>query len=440
MSKTDFLKRVEGKYPNEIEFHQTLNEVIDSIWDVYERDESYVSERILERLVEPDRVVQFKVEWKDDGGMLQVNRGFRIQYSNVLGPYKGGLRFHPSVNQSILKFLAFEQIFKNSLTGLPLGAGKGGSDFDPKGKSEAEVERFCRAFMQKLYPYIGYDLDVPAGDIGVGGREISFMYDEYKKLGGQHPGVLTGKSIADGGSEIRTEATGYGLVYFLDQMLKEIDQNIENKRVLISGSGNVAQYAAEKVIELGGVVLTMSDSGGTIYDENGITKEKLEFIMDLKNNKRGRISEYISQYPEAKYLDSERPWSVNADIGLPCATQNELDKNDAKKLIKGGIKIVAEGANMPSTKEAIEEMWDAEIIFGPAKACNAGGVAVSGLEMEQNAKGEHWSREEVDQKLKNIMNEIHSACVMEGTENGRIDYLKGANIAGFKRVANQILK
>jgi glutamate dehydrogenase (NADP+) len=391
-------------------------------------------------MVEPERLISFRVSWVDDDGEIQVNRGYRIQMNSAIGPYKGGLRFHPSVNASILKFLAFEQVFKNSLTTLPMGGGKGGSDFDPKGKSDNEIMRFCHAFMGELFRHIGPYTDVPAGDIGVGGREVGFMFGMYKKLKNEFTGVLTGKGQSWGGSLIRPEATGYGAVYFANNMLKRKDESFEDKKVVISGSGNVAQYAAEKAIELGAKVLTLSDSGGYIYDEAGIDSEKLKFVMDLKNNKRGRISEYVEEYTDAKYFENEKPWSVTCDIAMPCATQNELDGDNAKKLIENGCMCVSEGANMPSTPEAIHNFQNNSILFAPGKASNAGGVATSGLEMSQNSLRMSWSRKEVDERLKEIMEDIHDSCVQYGEkEDGTIDYVKGANIAGFVKVADAML-
>lgn len=391
-------------------------------------------------MVEPERLLSFRVSWVDDDGEIQVNRGYRIQMNSAIGPYKGGLRFHPTVNASILKFLAFEQVFKNSLTTLPMGGGKGGSDFDPKGKSDNEIMRFCHAFMSELFRHIGPNTDVPAGDIGVGAREIGFMFGMYKKLNNEFTGVLTGKGQSWGGSLIRPEATGYGNVYFADNMLKRKGDSFEGKKVVISGSGNVAQYAAEKAIELGATILTLSDSGGYILDEEGIDTEKLEHVMYIKNEKRGRISEYLDKYPDAKYVEGERPWSVKCDIALPCATQNELNGEEAKTLIENGCMCVSEGANMPSTPEAIHEFTNAKILFAPGKASNAGGVATSGLEMSQNSLRISWSREEVDSRLKDIMEDIHDSCVQYGEqEDGSIDYIKGANIAGFVKVADAML-
>ena len=391
-------------------------------------------------MVEPERLISFRISWVDDSGEIQVNRGYRIQMNSAIGPYKGGLRFHPTVNASILKFLAFEQVFKNSLTTLPMGGGKGGSDFDPKGKSDNEIMRFCHAFMSELFRHIGPNTDVPAGDIGVGGREIGFMFGMYKKLKNEFTGVLTGKGASWGGSLIRPEATGYGNVYFADNMLKTKNDSFNGKKVVISGSGNVAQYAAEKAIELGAIVLTLSDSGGYIVDEDGIDTEKLKFVMDLKNVRRGRISEYVDQYPSAKYVGGERPWSVKCDIALPCATQNELNGEEAKQLIANGCMCVSEGANMPSTPEAIHEFQKAKILFAPGKASNAGGVATSGLEMSQNSLRLSWSRKEVDDRLKDIMEDIHDSCVKYGkNDDGSIDYISGANIAGFVKVADAML-
>ena len=380
----------------------------------------------------------FRVPWTDDKGKVQVNKGYRIEFNSAIGPYKGGLRFHPSVNLSILKFLGFEQVFKNSLTTLPMGGGKGGCDFDPKGKSDNEVMRFCQSFMTELSRHIGENTDVPAGDIGVGGREIGYMFGQFKRIRNEFTGVLTGKGLNWGGSLIRPEATGYGAVYFAQEMLKTKNQSFKNKIVAISGSGNVAQFAAEKVIELGGKVITLSDSSGTIYDENGIDSEKLEFVKDLKNNKRGRISEYTNKF-KAEYIESERPWNKKCDVALPCATQNEINLNDAKNLINNGCICVAEGANMPTETDAVHEFIKNKILFGPGKAANAGGVAVSGLEMSQNSMRISWSRDEVDQKLNQIMKDIHSQCTEYGKEGDFINYVKGANIAGFIKVADSMI-
>jgi glutamate dehydrogenase (NADP+) len=390
-------------------------------------------------MVEPERVLMFRVNWVDDKGEIQVNRGYRVQMNSAIGPYKGGLRFHPTVNLSILKFLALEQVFKNSLTTLPMGAGKGGSDFDPKGKSDGEIMRFCQSFMTELYRYIGPNTDIPAGDIGVGGREIGYMFGQYKKLKKEFTGVLTGKGLSWGGSLIRPEATGYGTVYFAENMLKHVDNSISGKTVTISGSGNVAQYAAEKCIQLSAKVVSMSDSSGAIFDNDGIDEEKLAFIMDLKNNKRERISEYIKKYPTAKFLKNKTPWEIPCDIALPCATQNELNEQDASCLIKNGCICVSEGANMPCTPEAIKIFKSNKILYAPGKASNAGGVAVSGLEMAQNSLRYSWSRDEVDSKLKEIMNDIHKSCLIHGEEKGWVDYEKGANIAGFIKVADAML-
>ena len=391
-------------------------------------------------MVEPERTIIFRVPWIDDKGQPQVNRGYRVEFNSAIGPYKGGLRFHPSVNLSILKFLGFEQVFKNSLTTLPMGGGKGGSDFDPKGKSDNEVMRFCQSFMTELYRHIGANTDVPAGDIGVGGREIGYMFGQYKRLKNEFTGVLTGKGLSYGGSLIRPEATGYGCVYFAKNMLATKNDSFEGKTVVISGSGNVAQYACEKATELGGKVVTMSDSSGYIYDEEGIDAEKLAFIMELKNVKRGRIHEYTEKYTSATFHEGERPWSVNCDLAMPCATQNELNKEEAEALVKNNVIAVAEGANMPTTPEAIEVLQNAKILFSPGKASNAGGVATSGLEMSQNSLRYNWTREEVDAKLHQIMDDIHASCVEYGkNEDGTVDYVKGANIAGFVKVADAML-
>ncbi len=437
-SVDEIWQKIKLQYPHEPEFIQAVEELLSSL--PKKLIEKYRRQKILERLVEPDRIVQFRVTWLDDNGEIQINRGWRVQWNNSIGPYKGGLRFHPTVTQSVLKFLAFEQTFKNALTGLPLGGGKGGSDFNPKGKSENEIKRFCEAFMAKLFPYIGHDLDVPAGDIGVGSREIGFMFEKYKKLGGQESGTLTGKPIELGGSFLRPEATGYGLVYFLLEMLKEAGQTLSEKTCLISGSGNVAQYTVEKLIGEGARVVTMSDSDGYIFDEIGFNKEKLDFIMNLKNNLRGRIEEYIKKYPKAKYVSGKKPWEVVGNIAIPCATQNEITGGDARQLVSGGVQSVCEGANLPSTKEAVEYFTSKGVIFGPSKAANAGGVAVSGLEMEQNREREVWSREKVDERLKKIMKDIHAKCVSFGNNgSGKINYIKGANTAGFTKVAEAML-
>ena len=438
-SVPEFLQQVSARNPGEKEFLQAVEEVVESIWPVIERDPRYRSGKILERMVEPERVIMFRVPWVDDQGEIQVNRGFRIEMNSALGPYKGGLRFHPSVYLGILKFLAFEQVFKNSLTTLPMGGGKGGSDFDPKAKSDGEVMRFCQSFMSELFRHIGPNTDVPAGDIGVGGRELGFLFGTYKKLANEFTGVLTGKGRGWGGSLIRPEATGYGCVYFAAEMLKTRKKKFEGKRVLISGSGNVAQFATEKVLEFGGTVLTLSDSNGSIIDEKGIDREKLDFVMDLKNNRRGRIKEYVEKYPEATFVEDQRPWSLAADVALPCATENEINGDEAKTLIENGCFCVAEGANMPSTPEAIGHFLEAQILFGPGKAANAGGVAVSGLEMTQNAMRITWTRKEVDDRLQMIMKEIHRTCVKYGTQDGFVNYIDGANIGGFIKVADAML-
>ncbi len=436
----EFLDQVKQRNPNEPEFIQAVEEVAETVIPYIVKNDIYYGKNILLRMVEPERVITFRVCWVDDSGEIRVNRGYRIQMNSAIGPYKGGLRFHPTVNLSILKFLAFEQVFKNSLTTLPMGGGKGGSDFDPKGKSDNEIMRFCHAFMSELFRHIGHNTDVPAGDIGVGAREIGFLFGMYKKISNGFTGVLTGKGMSWGGSLIRPEATGYGTVYFAENMLKIKNDSLEGKNVIISGSGNVAQFAAEKVLQLGGKVLTLSDSSGYIYDEDGIDLEKLEFVMDLKNVKRARISTYLDKYPNAKFVKGKTPWEVKCDIALPCATQNELNKNDAKTLLENGCICVSEGANMPSTKGAIDEFHKAKILFAPGKASNAGGVATSGLEMTQNSLRFNWTREEVDLKLKEIMSNIHNSCIEYGKdENGYIDYVKGANIAGFVKVADAML-
>ena len=435
-----FMDEVRTRNGHEPEFIQAVQEVADTVIPYIVQHEIYYGKNILLRMVEPERLISFRVSWVDDDGEIHVNRGYRVQMNSAIGPYKGGLRFHPSVNASILKFLAFEQVFKNSLTTLPMGGGKGGSDFDPKGKSDDEVMRFCHAFMAELSRHIGPNTDVPAGDIGVGAREIGFLFGMYKKIRNEFTGVLTGKGLSWGGSKIRPEATGYGTVYFAQSMLKIKNEEIKGKTVVVSGSGNVAQYAAEKIIQLGGKVLTLSDSGGFIYDKDGIDNDKLAFIMDLKNNKRGRISEYVKEYKAATYHENKRPWGVKCDIALPCATQNELDGNDAKELIANGCICIAEGANMPSTPEAIHVFHDAKVLFAPGKASNAGGVATSGLEMSQNSLRISWTREEVDERLRGIMEDIHDSCIEYGVEgDGYCNYVKGANIAGFVKVADAML-
>ena len=436
----EFMDLVKKRNVHEPEFLQAVQEVAETVIPYIVNHDIYHGKNILLRMVEPERLISFRVSWVDDAGEIQVNRGYRIQMNSAIGPYKGGLRFHPSVNASILKFLAFEQVFKNSLTTLPMGGGKGGSDFDPKGKSDNEIMRFCHAFMSELYRHIGHNTDVPAGDIGVGSREIGFMFGMYKKLNNAFTGVLTGKGASWGGSLIRPEATGYGTVYFAQNMLMRKDDSFKGKKVVISGSGNVAQYAAEKAIELGATVLTLSDSKGYIHDADGINSEKLKHVMFIKNEKRGRISEYVAKYPNAKFIAGERPWSVKCDIALPCATQNELNGDEAKALVSNGCMCVSEGANMPSRPEAIHEFQKAKILFAPGKASNAGGVATSGLEMSQNSLRLSWSRKEVDDKLKDIMEDIHDSCVEYGeNEDGTIDYIKGANIAGFVKVADAML-
>ncbi len=430
---------IKAKNPGENEFHQAVQEVSESLIPFIEENPKYKHAKILERIAEPERTVIFRVPWLDDKGEIQINRGFRIEMNSAIGPYKGGLRFHPTVNMGILKFLAFEQVFKNSLTTLPMGGGKGGSDFDPKGKSDNEVMRFCQSFMTELFRHIGPDTDVPAGDIGVGGREIGFLFGQYKRLKNEFSGVLTGKGIEWGGSLIRPEATGYGATYFAQEMLGTRGEDIKGKTVCISGSGNVAQYAAEKVTQFGGRVVTMSDSNGFIYDPKGIDAERLNYIMDLKNIRRGRIKEYADKYG-VEYFEGKRPWIIKCDIAMPNATQNEINGEDAKTLVKNGCICVSEGANMPSTPEAIEVFLNARILYGPGKAANAGGVATSGLEMTQNSMRLPWSREEVDQRLHTIMKNIHATCVQYGTANdGFINYVDGANIGGFVKVANAMI-
>ena len=434
----EFMDVVKTRNSGEIEFHQAVHEVAESLWDFLKDNPHYLHARILDRVVEPERVIQFRVPWRNDRGMVEVNRGFRVEFNSAIGPYKGGLRFHPSVNLSILKFLGFEQVFKNSLTTLPMGGGKGGSDFDPKGKTDNEVMSFCQSFMTELCRHIGPETDVPAGDIGVGGREIGFLFGQYKRIRNEFTGVLTGKGLNWGGSLIRPEATGYGCVYFAEEMLKKVGDGFEGKNVAVSGSGNVAQYATEKATELGAKVITLSDSSGSIYDKDGITTEKLAWVMDLKNNKRGRIKDYATEF-NAEYFEDKRPWSVVCDIALPCATQNEINGDDAKVLLSNGCKVISEGANMPSDSDAVAVFQDSDILFGPGKAANAGGVATSGLEMSQNSMRLNWSREEVDGRLHQIMKDIHEACVVYGEENGSVNYVKGANIAGFIKVADAML-
>lgn len=435
-----FMDRVRASHGHEKEFIQAVQEVAETVIPVIEETPKYKAAKILDRIVEPERTIIFRVPWLDDNGQVQVNRGYRVEFNSAIGPYKGGLRFHPSVNLSILKFLGFEQIFKNSLTTLPMGGGKGGSDFDPKGKSDNEVMKFCQSFMTELCRHIGADTDVPAGDIGVGGREIGYMFGQYKRIRNEFTGVLTGKARNWGGSLIRPEATGYGTVYFAKEMLATKGDSFQGKVVAVSGSGNVAQYACEKATQLGAKVVTLSDSEGYIYDEAGIDAEKLAFVMELKNVKRGRISEYAAKYPSAKFIAGKRPWEVKVDIALPCATQNELNGEEASLLVSNGVICVAEGANMPSTPEAIHAFQQAKVLFAPGKASNAGGVATSGLEMSQNSLRLSWSAEEVDNRLHGIMVSIHEACVKYGTsEDGYVDYVKGANIAGFVKVADSMI-
>ena len=435
-----FIAEVDAKNKNEPEFMQAVTEVAETVIPYIVKNDIYYGQNILLRMAEPERVLSFRVAWIDDNEEIQVNRGYRVQMNSAIGPYKGGLRFHPSVNLSVLKFLAFEQTFKNSLTTLPMGGGKGGSDFNPKGRSDTEVMRFCQSFMTELYSHIGPNRDVPAGDIGVGGREIGYLFGQYKRLKNEFTGVLTGKGASFGGSLIRPEATGYGVVYFTEQMLKYKNNSLKGKKITISGSGNVAQYATEKCIELGAKVITLSDSSGYIIDPDGIDKEKLAFIMDLKNIKRGRIEFYTKKYPKASFNAGQTPWKVACDIALPCATQNELNGNDAKKLLNNGCICIGEGANMPCTPEAIELFKKNKLLFAPGKASNAGGVAVSGLEMAQNSLRYSWTREEVNKRLQTIMIDIHESCLQYGKdENGYVDYVKGANIAGFVKVADAML-
>ena len=434
-----FLNEISVRNSHEPEFMQAVREVSETVIPYIVSNKIYHGKNILMRMVEPERVLMFRVNWVDDSGEIRVNRGYRVQMNSAIGPYKGGLRFHPSVNLSILKFLAFEQVFKNSLTTLPMGGGKGGSDFDPKGKSDGEIMRFCQSFMTELFRYIGPNTDIPAGDIGVGGREIGFMFGQYKKLKKEFTGVLTGKGLSWGGSLIRPEATGYGTVYFAENMLNYINQSVYKKTVVISGSGNVAQFAAEKCIQLSAKVVTLSDSSGFIYDKEGINSEKLNHIMVLKNNKRVRISEYLNKYPKAKFYKNKTPWNVPCDIALPCATQNELNKNDAEGLIKNGCICISEGANMPCTPDAITVFRKNKVLYAPGKASNAGGVAVSGLEMAQNSLRYSWTREEVDNKLKDIILDIHNSCITHGKEKKYINYEKGANIAGFIKVADAMI-
>lgn len=437
-----FMRELVANNPGEDEFHQAVEEVLVSLWPILEENPRYLKARVFERMVEPERTIIFRVPWVNDQGEIRVNRGFRVEMNSSIGPYKGGLRFHPSVNLSIMKFLAFEQTFKNSLTTLPIGSGKGGSDFDPKGKSDGEVMRFCQAFMQELFRHIGHNTDIPAGDIGVGNREIGYLFGMYKKLANEFTGVLTGKRRNWGGSLIRPEATGYGVVYFAEEMFKLADGDLAGKRVLISGAGNVAQYAAEKAIDMGAKVVTMSDSRGLLVLEDGLTREQLDCVMCLKNEARGQLRDFLEHYPDADYREGERPWHVPGDVALPCATQNELNGDEARALVENGIKCLAEGANMPCTPEAIDVLQDSHILYAPGKAANAGGVAVSALEMAQNSMRISWDRQEVDQRLRQIMCNIHHACLRHGKndDESEIDYLKGANIAGFIKVADSMLE
>ena len=437
----EFMAELIAKNPGESEFHQAVREVLEAVAPTLEAYPHFLDAKIMERMVEPERVIMFRVPWMDDEGEIRINRGFRVQMNSAIGPYKGGIRFHASVNLSIMKFLAFEQTFKNALTTLPMGGAKGGSDFSPRGKSDAEVMRFCQSFMTELQRHIGPDTDVPAGDIGVGGREIGFMFGQYKRLRDEFTGTLTGKGQTWGGSLIRPEATGYGLCYFTEQMLATRGKSFKDQTVLVSGAGNVAQFAAQKAMRLGAKVVTLSDSDGFVYDPDGLTEEKLEYVMFLKNVRRGRISEYAQKYPTATYYPGERPWGIKCDIALPCATQNEIDAADAQKLVGGGCYCVAEGANMPSTPEAIRIFQSAGLLYSPGKASNAGGVATSGLEMTQNSMRQKWTAEEVDNYLRRIMSDIHANCLKYGTrEDGTVDYVRGANVAGFMKVATAMLE
>jgi len=439
MQLAQFMRVIREKNPHEVEFHQAVEEVAESLIPFINQHPKYLEYRVLERMCEPDRSILFRVTWEDDAGDIQVNRGYRVQFNNSIGPYKGGLRFHPTVNLSVLKFLGFEQTFKNSLTDLPIGAGKGGSDFNPKGKSDREVMRFCQSFMTELYHYIGENVDVPAGDIGVGGREIAYLFGQYKRLTHEFAGVLTGKALEYGGSLVRLEATGYGVVYFLNNMLQFHGREIKGKRCVISGSGNVAIFAAEKALQLGMRVLTLSDSGGFVLFTRGLTHDHLEAVKQLKTVRRGRISELADQFDDVEYFAGQKPWGVPCDAALPCATQNEVDEDDAKTLIANGCEAVCEGANMPCTKEAVHRFLAAGVLYAPGKASNAGGVAVSGLEMSQNSVRMSWSREELDEMLRDIMRKIHDKCVRYGKEEHRVNYLKGANIAGFVKVADAMV-
>lgn len=435
----DFMRGLKRRNPGQKEFHQAVREFAESVMPVVLANDEYQQAQILERLTEPDRIIIFRVTWQDDQGNVRVNRAWRVQFCNAIGPYKGGLRFHPDVTLSVLKFLGFEQIFKNSLTGLPMGGAKGGANFNPKGKTNDEIMRFCQAMMCELHRHIGEDVDVPAGDIGVGSREISFLFGQYKRLANRYAGVLTGKGIAYGGSPVRIEATGYGCVYFCNNMLEHHDDTIEGKTVVVSGSGNVAIYAIEKLIALGAKVVVASDSDGFVHDPAGFDEEKLAYIKDLKEVRRGRISEYAEKYTQAKFFAGKRPWGVKCDIAMPCATQNEIILEEANTLIKNGVRVVCEGANMPTELEAAHALLDAKVLFGPAKAANAGGVAVSGLEQAQNAQRVSWSAEEVDERLHGIMKDIHRRCTEEGGNGEWVNYVQGANVAGFKKVAEALL-
>ena len=438
MTMQDFLNQVVANNPNEPEFHQAVEEVVESIWDVYASRKDLLENRILNQIVEPERQIMFRVNWTDDAGRPQVNRAYRIQFNSALGPYKGGMRFHPSVNVSILKFLGFEQTFKNSLTTLAMGGAKGGSDFDPKGKSQAEIMRFCKSLMMELYRHIGADIDVPAGDIGVGQREVGYMFGAYNRIKNDYTGVFTGRSLLLGGSHLRPQATGYGTVYFVEKMLEAQGGSIEDKEIVVSGSGNVAQYAVEKATELGGKVVTVSDSTGFVHDPDGIDKKKWEYLVDLKQNRRGRVSEYAEEFG-AVYYEGEKPWNIPCQVALPCATQNEINAEDAKALVKNGCMCVAEGANMPTNAEAVEVFLSNKVLFAPGKAANAGGVATSGFEMSQTSQRLSWEPEEVDRKLKQVMVAIHSQCIEYGQEGSHVNYVRGANVAGFLRVADAML-
>ena len=436
----EFMRGIQQRNPGELEFHQAVEEFVETVMPFVQQHPKYLDARILDRMTEPDRTIIFRVTWEDDAGNIQMNRAWRVQFNNAIGPYKGGLRFHPSVTMSVLKFLGFEQTFKNSLTGLPMGGGKGGSDFDPKGKTDREIMRFCQALMTELYRHVGENTDVPAGDIGVGGREIGYLFGQYKRLENRFVGVLTGKGLPYGGSLVRTEATGYGCVYFCENMFNHDGETLKGKTCTVSGSGNVAIYTVEKALEFGAKVLTMSDSSGFIHDPEGFTLEKLNFVKDLKEVRRGRIAEYVDQFPGATFHDGQRPWGVPCDVAFPCATQNEISGEEAALLLKNGVKAVSEGANMPTELDGVHQFIQAKILYGPAKAANAGGVAVSGLEQSQNAQRLSWSRNEVDAKLQTIMRDIHKQCVMHGGHvNGHVNYVQGANIAGFIKVADAML-